>query len=175
MQKALILLSGGFALGLSGRPDAYFRILKGIAKEWEWINQRQLRESIQNLYRSHLIDYEENNDGTTSLLLTSQGKQKALRFKLDNIKVSRPSRWDGLWRVVIFDIPESKKKARDSFSLKIKQLGLHPLQKSVFICPFECRDEVDFLIEMFDLRSYVRFLVVKDIDTESDLKRIFRL
>ncbi|MFY9462446.1 MAG: hypothetical protein WAP51_04575 [Candidatus Sungiibacteriota bacterium] len=175
MQKVLLLLAGGFALGLSGRPDAYFRILKGIAKEWEGINQRQLRESIQNLYRSHLVDYEENNDGTASLLLTNQGKQKALRFNLDNMKISRPSRWDGLWRVVIFDIPESKKKARDAFSFKIKQLGLHPLQKSVFISPFECRDEIDFVIEMFDLRPHVRFLVVKDIDIAPDLKRRFRL
>lgn len=175
MQKVLLFLAGGFALGLSGRPDAYFRILKGITREWEGINQRQFRESIQNLYRSHLIDYEENNDGTASLLLTSQGKQKALRFNLDNMKIARPSSWDGLWRVVIFDIPELKKKTRDAFSFRIKQLGFHSLQKSVFVYPFECRDEINFLIEMFDLRAHVCFLVVKDIDVEPDLKRRFRL
>jgi len=175
MQKVLLLLAGGFALELSGRPDAYFRILKGIAKEWEEINQRQLRESIQNLYRSRLIDYKENDDGTATLLLTSQGKEKILRYNLDNMKMARPSKWDGLWRMVMFDIPESKKKARDFFSFKIKQLGLYPLQKSVFIYPFECRDEIDFLIEIFDLRAHVRFIVAKDIDVELDLKRNFHL
>ncbi len=175
MQKVLLILAGGLALGLSGRPDTYFRILKSIAKEWEGINQRQLREAIQNLYRSHLVDYKEDKDGTASLLLTNQGKERALRYNLDKMKIPRLSKWDGFWRVVIFDIPESKKQARDAFSFKIKQLGLYPLQKSVFIYPFECRDEMDFLIEMFDLRPHVRFLVVKDIDIELDLKRRFHL
>jgi len=54
-------------------------------------------------------------------------------------------------------------------------LGFYPLQKSVFIHPYECKDEIDFITEIFDLAPYVRFLRVKDIDIEQDLEERFRL
>jgi len=49
------------------------------------------------------------------------------------------------------------------------------MQKSVFIHPYECKDEVDFITELFDIVPYVRFLRVRDVDIELDLKNIFRL
>src|SRR3989344_4025305 len=55
-QKILLLLLGGVALGLSHSPRQYFRILKSIKKEWEWIDKRNLRRTIQSLYKSRLID-----------------------------------------------------------------------------------------------------------------------
>jgi len=58
---------------------------------------------------------------------------------------------------------------------KLKSLGFYPLQKSVFIHPYECKNEIDFIVEMFNLAPYVRFLRVKDVDVELDLKERFRL
>ena len=37
-QKILLLLMGGVALGLTKSPKQYFRIIKGVQKNWEWIN-----------------------------------------------------------------------------------------------------------------------------------------
>jgi DNA-binding transcriptional regulator PaaX len=175
MQKALLLIEGGLVLGLTTRPDVYFKILKKISKEWQNINERTLRKAIRKLYQSQLIDYKENNDGTVSLVLTDRGKKKHLQYNPDAIKIPKPSRWDHLWRLVIFDIPEEKKKGRDALVIKLKGLGFYPVQKSVFIHPYECKDEVDFIVELFDLKPYVRFLVVKEIDIELDLKDRFGL
>ena len=58
---------------------------------------------------------------------------------------------------------------------KLKELGFYPMQKSVFIHPHECKDEIDFITELFELSPYVRFLRVKDIDIELHLKDIFHL
>ncbi|MDP1629452.1 MAG: hypothetical protein Q8L57_02415, partial [bacterium] len=63
----------------------------------------------------------------------------------------------------------------DAFSKTLKKLGFHQLQKSVFIYPHDCRDEVDFLIEFFNLRFFVRSLLVKRIDSELHLKKFFNL
>ncbi len=49
------------------------------------------------------------------------------------------------------------------------------MQKSVFIHPYECKNEIDFITEIFYLVPYVRFLRVKDIDIEIDLKNRFHL
>ena len=175
MQKALLLIEGGLVLGLTTRPDIYFKILKKISREWQNINERTLRKAIRKLYQSQLIDYKENNDGTVSLILTDKGKKKYLQYNPDAIKIPKPSRWDHLWRLVIFDIPEEKKKGRDALAAKLKGLGFYPVQKSVFIHPYECKNEVDFIVELFDLKSYVRFFIVKETDIELALKDRFRL
>mgnify|MGYP001606520144 CR=1 FL=1 len=174
-KKVLLLLQGGIALGLTRRPDSYFRILRTISKEWKRINQRSLRDTIRTLYQSKLVDYKKNSDGTVSLTLTAKGKNRVLRYDLDNMQINKPSSWDRLWRLVIFDIPEDEKEGRNALAAKLKELGFHPLQKSVFIHPYECKNEVDFIVEIFNLKQYVRFLLVKETDIDLDLKTYFGL
>ena len=174
-QKVLLLLEGGLALSLTRRPDHYFRVVKKIAKEWRKINERNLRRTIKRLYESKLIDYRENNNGTVSLVVTDNGKSKILKYNLDKIEIKKPPSWDKLWRLVIFDIPEKKSKGRVALRAKLKELAFYPLQKSVYIYPYECKDEINFITEIFNLVPYVRFLRVKDVDIELDLKNRFHL
>ena len=174
-KKILLLLEGGLVLSLTRRPDAYFKILKKISKEWRKINELNLKRTIKRLYKSKLVDYKENHDGTVSLTLTDNGKKRVLKFDLDNIKIKKPSHWDKLWRLVIFDIPEEKSRGRKALVAKLKELGFYPMQKSVFIHPYECKDEIYFITEMFELSSYVRFFRVKDTDIDLDLRNRFKL
>ncbi|MEK7149712.1 MAG: hypothetical protein AAB757_01930 [Patescibacteria group bacterium] len=172
-RKILILLGAGLALGLTSRPDAYFKILKGAAKEWNLINERSLHEAIKKLYQSKMIDYKENKNGAVTMVLSEEGKRRILTYNLDNIEIKKPVRWDELWRVIIFDIPENLKKGRNALAAKLKQLGFYPMQKSVFIHPYECKDEIDFIVENFNLRPYVRYIVAKKTDIDLDLEHKF--
>ncbi len=174
-QKILLLLATGLSLSLTRRPDYYFRILKSAKKEWQRINQRSLQEAIRKLYQSKMIDYKENDNGTVTLTLAEKGKKRVLVYNLEKMKIKRPKKWDGLWRIVMFDIPEYKKRGRDALALKMKELGLVPLQKSVFVYPYDCKDEVDFISEIFEVKPYVRYVIAKDIDVALDLKNKFRL
>ncbi len=162
-------------MSLTRRPDAYFRVVKNIAKEWRKINERNLRIAIKNLYKSKMVDYKENSDGTVNLVLAEEGKNRILKYNLDKIEIQKPTQWDKLWRLVIFDIPEKKNKGRKALAAKLKELDFYPMQKSVFIHPYECKDEIDFITEMFELAPYVRFLRVKDVGIELDLKERFHL
>jgi len=173
--KILLLLSTGIALGLSGRPDYYFRILRSASKEWKKINQRSLREAVKKLYKSDLVDYRENDDDTIMLLSNENGGKRLLEYNLDKLVIKKPKRWDGHWRIVIFDIPESKKQARDALVFKLKQLGLYQLQKSVYVYPYNCEDEIDFIAEVFEIKSHVRFLIANYLDIALDLKQEFKL
>ena len=174
-QKVLVLLLGGLALGLSSSPKQYFRVLKAIAKDWKTINRYALHRAIKRLYRSRLIDARDNPDGTTTLFLTKKGKNIALKYNIDNIKIAPMKKWDGKWRLALFDIPERHKKARNALSLTLKKIGCLQFQKSVFVHPFECSNEIDFIIEFFSLRSYVRFILAEHIDNELHLKKHFSL
>ena len=174
-KKVLLLLEAGLVLSLTRRPDHYFRVLKKASKEWKKINERYLRETIKRLYQSKLIDYKEDKDGTVMLTLSEKGKSRILKYDIDKIEIKKPARWDKLWRLVVFDIPEDKNLGRKALAAKLKELGFYPMQKSVYIYPYECKDEIDFITEIFELSPYVRFLRVKDIDIELDLKERFYL
>jgi len=54
-------------------------------------------------------------------------------------------------------------------------LGFYELQKSVWIFPYECKNEIDFIVEFFGLRKYVRFGILESINNELHLKKIFNL
>lgn len=165
----------GVALGLTGSPTQYFRILESATKAWGDINKRALHNAIRRLYRSKLIDAKDNPDSSVTVILSNKGKKRALTYQIDEIKIPEMKKWDRNWRVVLFDIPEKFKKSRDALSLALKKMGFYKFQKSVFVHPFECQNEIDFVIEFFSLRPYVRYLTASHIDNELDLKHRFRL
>lgn len=174
-KKILLLLLGGVALGLSGSPKRYFQILDAIKKDWKEIEKQSLRRAIKSLYQSKLIKEKQNSDGTTTIILTDQGKQKALTYDLDNMEIKKPQKWDKKWRVVLFDIPDRIKKIRDALRFHLKNLGFYEFQESVFVHPYNCKDEVDYLIEFYDIRRFVRFIIAESIDNELHLKQRFDL
>ena len=174
-QKILILLLAGVALALNHSPRKHFQIIKAIRKNWEWIDKYNLHRNIKNLYRSHLIDTKDNSDGTTTIVLTERGKIHALTYQIDEMKIPPMKKWDKKWRIVMFDIPESRKKVRDAMARTLKNMGFAQLQKSVFIHPFECHNEINFVIEFFQTRSHVRCLIAENIDDELAWKKKFDL
>ena len=174
-RKILLLLFGGLALGFSRSPKGYFRIIGAMRKEWRAISRRALYEAIKRLYQSHLVQEIQNKDGSLTLILSEEGKERALIFSVDHMKIKKPSVWDKKWRLVIFDIPERQKGLRDIFRQHLRQLDFYELQKSVFVHPYPCTDEIDFLIELYETRPYVRTILAESLDNELHLKKHFRL
>ena len=174
-KKILLLLSAGVALGLSSSPSRYARVLKAVGKEWRTIERENLYRSIRKLYESKLIDYKENPDGSISVVLSREGHNVSLRYKIDEMDIPQPRQWDRKWRIILFDIPETQKGLRDALRMRLKQLGLMELQKSVFVHPYECRNEIDFIIEMYNARSFVRFVEALHIDNELHFEKKFHL
>ena len=59
--------------------------------------------------------------------------------------------------------------------MKLKELGFKELQKSVLILPYECEDEINFIVEVFQIRPFVRFIRAKSFTNEEQLKIKFNL
>lgn len=173
-QKIMLLLLAGLTLGFTHNPHRQWRILKGVSKEWKRIDEKKLRDEIRKLYQSKLISKKENSDGSCTLSLTEKGKLKALTYHFEKMKIEKKD-WDGKWRLVSFDIPEKMRLARDAIRNKLKDLGFREFQKSVFVFPYDCENEIEFVVEFFNLRRYVRFGVLERLDNELDLKKIFKL
>ena len=109
------------------------------------------------------------------IAITKQGKEVALRYDIDTVKLKRPSRWDGKWRLIIFDIPSDKKQAREAFRKKLSELGVYPLQKSVFLTPYPCEKEIEFIATIFEIRQYILLLYVSAFEGEEKFRHRFNL
>lgn len=174
-KKVLTLLLAGIALGLNRSPKRHYWILRQIPKEFKNIERRALNRAINSLYISHLVSEKHDRDGTSTLVLSENGKQRALQFDIDKMEIKTPAKWDGKWRIIMFDIPEKIRKLRDSLRLHFRKIGFIELQKSAFVHPYPCNKEIEFLIEFYNARKYVRFILADEIDNELHLREKFRL
>lgn len=110
------------------------------------------------------------------ITLTDKGRRKAGWLQIDSLKIAKPKKWDGKWRLAIFDIAQLKTLMRDAFRTKIRELGFRPLQKSVWVCPYECQDEIDLLRDFFGLdKKEIRLITAEDIEEDNFLREIFKL
>ena len=173
-EKILLFLLGGLAFGCSYTFENQRKVLKVISREWGEINQKELRRNINDLYRYEFVGKTKKEDGSIGFFLTEKGKWRALNCQLDNIK-NKKEKWDGKWRMVAFDIPEKYKIGRDALRHKLEKIGFCGLQESVFITPYDCKEEIIGLVKFFELDKYVRFGILEYVDNESYFKKFFKL
>ena len=174
-KKIILLLLSGLALGLSGSPRQSFRIIRIAKKEWKKINSTQLKRSVSALYNLGVVSAKKNPDGTMDIVLTEKGKRVAKQYSFDSLKIKKPLRWDKKWRIVIFDVPENKRKIRDIFRHQLKQLGFYELQHSVWVYPYKCTGEIQYLIDFFNASKYVHLIEATVISSDNFLKSKFKL
>lgn len=174
-KKILLMLLAGVSLGLTYSPNGQKRILKELSKEWKNIERDRLYYLLNEFKHERLIDYKELTDDTIKIILTGNGRKKALHYNFEEMQIKKPREWDEKWRLVMFDIPEKIRKGRDALRKKLKDLEFYELQKSVWAYPYPCEDEINFITEVFDLRPYIRFAEVIKITNEAKLKLHFKL
>ncbi|MFC1751729.1 hypothetical protein ACFLY5_01120 [Patescibacteria group bacterium] len=174
-KKILLLLQAGFVMGLTPSPRAHGYIIKSLGKEWKKIDRDYLKRCVREFNNEKLVNYQQEPDGTIKVVLTKKGQQYALRHKVDEIEIKKSEIWDKKWRMVIFDIPEKRRKARNALRSKLRELGFVELQKSVLVYPYPCEDEIEFIVEFFKIRWYVRYAEISKLTNEEELKLHFGL
>lgn len=137
-------------------------------------NQYKLKRALYQLKKNKFVNiyYKEDKE---FIEITEKGRKRLLQYDYDNLKIKIPKKWDGMWRVVIFDIPEKRKRARNAINIKLKEIGFYSLQKSTFIFPYECKDEIDFVGEHLFVRKYIDYIIANSIDSNEKLKKYFKI
>jgi len=134
---------------------------------------RQLSQAIYYAKKKGLIEMK-NKNGKTLLILTEKGKKKKLEYNFDAICITKPKKWDGKWRIVMFDVPESNKHSREKFRNKLKVMGFLRFQKSVWINPYVCENEIDFVSNYLNISPYTN-VITATIDDDEPLRKSFGL
>jgi len=127
---------------------------------------------IYNLKRMGYISITGTKDKQT-YKLTNKGR-KAVSEILIKEKIKR-QKWDGQWRVLIFDIPEKKRKFRNNLRRTLINLGFYQLQKSVWVCPFDVIDYLYDIIPGFREGDWFQYIEAKHISSQNEIKSFFGL
>lgn len=151
------------------------RILQTVLKN-PGICTRDLHKSLEtktpykdfynNIYRlidQELLERNENNKGII-LNLSEEGKKILSRIV--------PER-DGIWKLVIFDIPEKQKKVRTVLRAKLKQLHFQKWQNSIWISPYALDKEIEEEFSQLAKHYFVRLIKTKEINQTQDLEKLF--
>jgi len=97
----------------------------------------------------------------SAIIITPKGIEKI--FIAEIKLIDRKPRRDRKWQMVLFDIPENKRRNRDLFRRALQYLGYKKLQKSIWVCPYDVLRETKDLIKRYNLKPYVELLLVKKI------------
>lgn len=129
-----------------------------------------LKNRINKMIKDDLLH--KNQGGFVSL--TNKGERRLLL--LQNKSKKNQKRWDGKWRIVIFDIKEKLRKQRDYFRTELYEYGFIRLQNSVWVTPYPCEEFVELLKTDLELKvDSVSFILAEHFDEEEKIKPIFGL
>ena len=109
------------------------------------------------------------------ITLTEKGKVKIELLEIKDWKMNKPRKWDGKWRMLIFDIPESRRPLRDKIRSTLFGIGFIRLQDSVWIYPYACEDLVNLLKADFKVGKDLLYIIVDFIENDKWLKKLFGL
>lgn len=168
------LMVTGLVCIAASSPHFSINLWKGI-RRFRKSEKRKVYDAFWNLRKGGYINIEKKNH-QIYISLTEKGRSKAGWMQIDNLKIKKPKKWDGKWRIVMFDIAQLKRVYREAFRGKLKELGFCPFQKSVWIHPFNCHDEINLLKSFFGLTDKeVRLIITEDIGRDDYFKKIFKI
>lgn len=168
-----LLLSGVILIAASS-PYFASNLIRHIRK-FKPKDKQKVNSAFQYLRKSGLIKVEK--DGfDVRVSLTEKGKKKAGKYQINDLKIETPEKWDGKWRVIIFDIPDFSKTVRNIFRTKLKEFNFYSLQKSVWVYPYNCRKEIEILRDFLGANSnQIQIILADEIEHEDTLKKAFQI
>ena len=170
--KAL-LISGMICIAATS-PYFGTNLIKGFKRLKEY-NKKKVYNTFYKLRKNGHIRIK-SQKGQIYISLTKKGKNMAGWLQIDNLKIKRPKKWDRKWKLVAFDISQPKAIYREALRGKLKELGFHQLQKSIWIHAFNCKDEINLLIDFFGFsKEEVRLIIADSIGDDRELKELFKV
>ena len=130
-----------------------------------------LNQKAKKFVKEGLLKIKTEN-GKQSISLTEKGKRQLLYYRVTEKKKQR---WDGKWRVVIFDVWESTRSKRNHLRNEIRDFGFIQLQRSVWIYPYECAEFIELLKTDLSFGKNIRYLIVESLDHDEKLRKHFSL
>ncbi len=156
-------------------PNA-FRMLEALGGKKGKIGMFKYSASraVSRLAETGFLIFEETEHGKV-VRLTKKGEGRLMLAEAKNFQLKKSKRWDKKWRLVMFDIHESRKKLRNALRDTLQRIGFTKLQHSVWVYPYDCEDLVVLLKADYELGKEVLYVIADTIENDHTLRKIYNL
>lgn len=134
---------------------------------------------LHKLYELHKQAESKKKVYDTLFRLVSQG---LVHFESDRYSITEDGevlihtidkKRDGIWKIIIFDIPETKRQVRNVIRSKLVSLGFKKWQNSTWISPYTIAPEIEAEINELSKHFFLRLIRTSDINMTDDLEQMF--
>lgn len=139
--------------------DPFHLISSSYKSMYGWVPEQYRKHNFYQLlsrsYKANFIEKIEKG-GKIYIRITSEGKKTIQRdFPMLSLQKRK---WDGRWRIIMFDVEEVNKKVRNRLRRKLRELGFGMLQKSVFISPHDLLKDFGEFAQASGIKDYLYLL-----------------
>lgn len=169
---------GGMLTLAAAAPNAVQLIgyLPGVKGKKKWRDvEDEITKAVYYLKKQQYIELTPAA-GDYKIKITQRGREKIQKFNIKSVQVPSQGKWDGKWWVTIADVPINERSKADYLRQKFRDLGFYPLQKTVWVYPYDPRDQVDFISAYYKLDKFLTFFEADllDPEDENDLLKFFK-
>jgi len=177
----LTVLVGGIVIVVPGAVFPIAALVKILAEAQnaphriripEESNPEKVRNSLYYLKTNEYIKIKQVGKRRFKFELTKKGKKLLARYNFAELALKAKRPWDGQWRMLVFDVPEKNRWARDSLRERLKQMGFFQFQKSVWLYPYECEEEMNYVAEFLGIQ-YCTLMFTGKIHNDQLLRKYF--
>src|SRR3990167_3290715 len=173
IQKAVlaaVAVTGTLALGMLA-PNI-FLALPGLMGKNKYKLAFQARTAASRLAINGYVRFVEKN-GKKRMEITEAGR-RAIGLEEQKVALAAQygKRWDKRWRLVMFDIPQHRRRDRDRLRYEIQACGFLRLQDSVWVFPYDCEDLVVLLKADMRIGKDILYAIVEKIGRASCRERV---
>ena len=174
-QKAALIAVLAGAMVLTGAVPDFNKILRYFIgnKKGARFNYR-VKTALGRLAANGLVTFEER-EGKRYARITEVGKQVLEFESLRDKALRKPRRWDGRWRVVLFDIPERRRRVRNQLRRFMQEFGFERLQDSAWIYPYDCEDIIALAKANFRIGADALYMIVEQLERDKHMREHFGL
>jgi len=173
-QVLVYLLAAGVLTLAGGGPAIGWKVSKKIFGTSKG-SKKKHTDTFRYLLKRGLIEWRREGHDVV-IALTKEGKERAGKYQVDELVLEKPRKWDNQWRIVVFDIPNSSTFVRNVFRRKLKELGFYALQKSIWVHPYKCEEEIALLRDFLGASAkQIRVIEATRIENDDSLRKYFLL
>ncbi len=130
--------------------------------------KRKIAETFYYLKRSGLVQIQQEKVGW-KFIVTAKGRSRLEDIKFQKLKIPTPDSWDNSWWLVAADIPtKTNRLGADKLRNKLKNMGFYPLQRTLWLYPYNPCFELEFIAKTFHVEHFVTVMQVRKLDKEDE-------
>ncbi len=169
--KGTLLSIFGLALPFFEASRIYRADIRKLKNELE-SEHSNIAEKLYYLKKNgYILNFVEGKE--KYIEITPRGVERIRLMQERDHSIERPEIWDKKWWLVIFDVPDPKKSARDNLRRKLLKYNFEKIQESVYVFPFNCTEEISAMTYQLGIQTYVLIMISEIIQGEEIIIKKF--